>query len=75
MPHGMGRVVRWDVRAGTGAVVVRGLQAEVLIDEDAVETADERDLRPGELVEIEYERAADGPGYVALRVCPTDAEG
>lgn len=74
MSSGVGRVVRWDVHAGTGAVVIEGLAAEVGIDEDVVEAPGGRDLEPGELVEVEYERSADGPAYRALRVCPTDEE-
>ena len=74
MAHGVGRVVRWDAPTGTGAVVVEGLPAEVRVDEQAVEAPGDRDLEPGELVELDYERDRGGPGYRAVRVCPTDAE-
>ncbi len=71
--HGVGRVVRWDVDDGTGAVVVDGVPAEIVVAADAVEAPAARGLQPGELVEIEYARAADSP-YRAVRVCPTDSE-
>ena len=72
--HGMGRVVRWDASSGTGAVVVEGLPAEVRVPAGAVETPGDRELMPGELVEIEYEQPAGGAGYRARRVRPTDEE-
>lgn len=72
--HALGRVVRWDADDDHGAVVVDGLPAEVRVPAGVAETPAGRDLRPGELVEIEYE-AVTGGGYRALRVCPTDASG
>ena len=74
MAHGMGRMVRWDASARVGALVVEGLPAEVRVDEEAVDSPGDRDLEPGELVEVQYERDRAGAGYRAVRVCPTDAE-
>ena len=67
-----GRVVSWDSDDDSGAVVVDGLPAEVRVPSGAAETADGRDLQPGELVELEYSEVAGG-GFRAERVCPTDA--
>ena len=71
--HGVGRVVRWDAHAGTGAVVVEGLPAEISVAAGVVDGPEERDLQPGELVELTWEHSPDGP-LRATRVCPTDAE-
>lgn len=73
MPESVGRVVRWDLHAGTGAVIVEGLPGEVRVEESAVQAPGQRTLQPGELVEIDYEHTATGT-YRALRVCPTDGE-
>jgi hypothetical protein len=67
-----GRVVSWDSDDDSGAVVVDGLPAEVRVPSGAAQTADGRDLQPGELVEIEYSQVTGG-GFRAERVCPTDA--
>lgn len=47
---GVGRVVRWDAAADSGAVVVDGVPAEVLVPPGA--TAEE--LAPGDIVELRW---------------------
>lgn len=69
---GVGRMVRWDEDAGSGAAVVEGLPAEVQVHAGVVESPGDRPLQPGELVELEY--TTTGGRITASRVCPADGE-
>lgn len=72
MPTGLGRVVRWDTRHATGALVVEGVEAEVWVDGVAVQAHGRHDLQPGELVEVDYRPDDGGRRYRAVRVVPVD---
>lgn len=62
----LGRVVRWDADDEQGAVVVDGLEAEVVVPPGVAAA-----LTAGELVEVRYEHVEHH--WVAREVTPTDA--
>ena len=61
-----GRVVRWDAEAEDGAAVVDDLAGEVRIDTGLAQ----RELQPGELVELHVVR--DEHGWHATHVAVVD---
>ncbi|MGN6245837.1 MAG: hypothetical protein ACTHQ3_19480 [Motilibacteraceae bacterium] len=62
----LGRVVRWDGDEEQGAVVVDGLDSEIVVPPGVTSA-----LTAGELVEVRYEHLEHH--WVARAVTPTDA--
>jgi hypothetical protein len=62
----LGRVVRWDGDDEQGAVVVDGLEAEIVVPPGVASA-----LTAGELVQVRYEHVEHH--WVAREVTPTDA--
>jgi cold shock CspA family protein len=69
----LGTVIRWDDERHSGLIEAPGLPGECWVDSSALEPGHERDLRAGQVVEVDWAEPGEGGAPVrATRVVRRD---